>query len=181
MSQLVISLEDLFPQDALWVDCYTLKINGELTKVDYCNSGFTLHEGKLYIRDLGGLEQFSSNVYSKNPRVLPLVEDKDLPPEVLYLLWREELAHHLKQHDEMLFKPHQKGGVWDLVADDNDDCRRVILDDEKFTQNQRQFLQKLSLISINLNQLWGECSHWFVAHYNKPMETIMDGLATLVV
>ena len=60
------------------------------TPVDYSNSGFTLHNDKLYVESLGDLMQF---VYSiDTPRVTPLVEGKQLPPEVMYLLTKEELG-----------------------------------------------------------------------------------------
>ena len=116
----------------VWVNCYELIVDGVKTPVDYDNSGFTLHNDKLYVESLGDLMQF---IYSiDTPRVVPLVEGKELPPEMMYLLTKEELGRWNNKWKYM-YNQEEKGISWDTEWDDElKDIVFTILNQERIDE-----------------------------------------------
>jgi hypothetical protein len=153
-------------QDIKWVSCYKLLVDMVETPVDYCNSGFTLHNDKLYVESFGDILQFAHSVDSNESKMYHLIEDKEMPPEVMYLLSDMELQRHCRYQHEQTYPDSEKGTTWDIeyeeyeVQYDNEpkptkeyNSSTVILDEARHDFLWQQFRLKKA-------QLVGEVAYW---------------------
>lgn len=140
-----------------WVHTFKLIVDEVPTPVDYCNSGFTLHNNKLYCKSLGDLVQF---VYSCN-ELGSLVEGKYLPPEVMYLLFREDLRKYDKY--SAVYRTDEQGITWSMEWDEEiKDHLLVVHDQERLDFLVSQFEEEVEEIKTAI-AYWKKLSDpsWF--------------------
>ena len=162
-------------KDIKWVSCYKLLVDMVETQVDYCNSGFTLHNDKLYVESLGDIRQFAHSVDRCEPKMIHLIEDKDLPPEVMYFLSSDELDRHCRYQHEQTYPDSERGTTWDIEYEEYEvqynnepeptkeyNSHRVILDEGRHEYLWQQFRLKKAQLVAN-KAYWKElCDNsWF--------------------